>query len=298
MAIDLQQVRCFYAVYESGSFTAAAEALGITQPAVSHHIRRLEVQVGAPVFERTGKRVLLTPVGRRILEDVRQILAGLQRLDLRAAGGRDFVEARVACGVFPSLRPELLTHVVGAFHREYGEAELVIDEQGEPEIVQGVRLGRLDIGVFVSTGTAPSLHLTRLYDEELCLLVADGHRFAGRGEIELAELDGLDLILPARRYALRQIIDNALRAADISLGNVIEAGDGDAGRARLVPVLGATLAGISQVDDAPRGTSFVRLAGAPLVRSVYLGWREDRVPSPAAGALLEIFQREAERPAA
>ncbi|TAM73779.1 LysR family transcriptional regulator [bacterium] len=298
MAIDLQQVRCFNAVYESGSFTAAAEALGITQPAVSHHIRRLELQIGVPVFERTGKRVLLTPVGRRILEDIRQIISGLQRLELRAAGGRELMEARVACGVFPSLRNELLTGVLRAFQHEYGEAELVLDEQGEPEIAQGVRLGRLDIGVFPAAGAAASLHLARLYDEELCLLVADHHVLAGRGEVDLAELEGLDVVLPARRYALRQVVDSTFRAAGIELGTIIEGGGGDAGRARLVPVLGATLVGASSCEQIPGGTAMVRLAGAPLMRSVHVGWREDRIPSPAAGALLEIFQREAERLAA
>jgi len=299
MAIDLQQVRCFHAVYETGSFTAAAEALGITQPAVSHHIRRLELQVGAPVFERTGKRVLLTPLGRRIIEDVRQIILGLQRLDLRAAGGREMVEARVSCGVFPSLRSDLLAEVLRAFQREYGEVELVLDEQGEPEIVQGVRLGRLDLGVFPNVGASPSLHLTRLYDEELCLLVGERHPFAGRGEIELAELGGMKLLLPARRYALRQVVERALRAAQVEPGNVVEGGGGDAGRARLVPVLGATVVGLSLLgEEAPPGTVPVRLAGAPMTRSVHLGWREDRVPSPAAGLLLEIFQREAERLAA
>ncbi|TAM59633.1 LysR family transcriptional regulator [bacterium] len=298
MAIDLQQVRCFFAVYEAGGFTAAAEALGITQPAVSHHIRRLELQLGAPVFERTGKRVLLTPVGRRILEDVRQIIAGLQRLDLRAAGGREVVQARVACGVFPSLRSELLTGALRAFQSQYAEAELVLEEQGEPEIVQGVRLGRLDLGVFPAVGAAASLHLARLYDEELCLLVAGGHALAGRGEIDIAELEGLDIVLPARRYALRQVVDGVLRAVGIELGTIVEGGGGDAGRARLVPVLGATVVGTTYRADAQESAALVRLAGSPLTRSIYAGWRDDRVPSPAAGALLEILLREAERLAA
>ncbi|TAM89481.1 LysR family transcriptional regulator [bacterium] len=298
MAIDLQQVRCFNAVYESGSFTAAAEALGITQPAVSHHIRRLELQLGASVFERTGKRVLLTPLGRRILEDVRHIIAGLQRLDLRASGGRELAEARVACGVFPSLRNELLASVLRTFQRDYGAAELLLDEQGEPEIVQGVRLGRFDIGIFPAAGAAASLHLARLYDEELCLLVADHHALAGRDEVELAELAGLDVVLPARRYALRQVVDNVLRAANVELGTIVEGGGADDGRARLVPILGATLVGLSTCEQPPGGTALVRLAGSPLIRSIHAGWREDRVPSPGAGALLEIFLREAERLAA
>lgn len=213
--MDLRQLQALVAVDEHGTFSAAADALATVQSNVSTHIARLEKELGATLVDRSAGR--LTEEGQAVADRARRIEAELEAITSDVASMRHDVIGRVRVGIIGTtarwLVPRLLEEM-GARHPHV--ALEIVDATStslEPQLING----RLDLAVVNLPLPSPELTTTRLFDEDLLLFVPPDSPLAGKRKIDLAQLAEVDLFLPPRGTAFRDLIDEAAGAAGVTL---------------------------------------------------------------------------------
>ena len=237
--MTLRQFEVFLAVARARSFRRAAEALHLSQPALSQHVRELETELDARLFDRLGRAVHLTEAGRILgdhatrlfvtLSDARHAIAELQGLQR----GTLAIGASTTPGIY------VLPGVLGVFRKRYPVIEVTLQLGNSEQIHRLVRGGELDLGVIGDSGRRPAeASLAARVEDELVLVVGPAHAWARRRDIDPAELAGQPLLLREPGSATRQVTERTLAAAGVAYrpGMVLRPHRGDqaggAGRAR------------------------------------------------------------------
>ena len=153
MDLDPSHLRSLQAIVRYGGYHRAAEALHLTQPAISRHIRRLEEQLGEPLFVKRGRGVELTPFGERAAAELGEVVAAhdqaLARLS-RGAGSGPFT-----LGAIENLIDPILPNLIGTIRRELGDRQLQLRVDRSLELVQRVKAGEVDAAIVLDPGDAP-----------------------------------------------------------------------------------------------------------------------------------------------
>lgn len=191
--ITRQQIRQFLAVVDTGSFTRAADSIGVTQPSLSSGIRELEKDLGASLFERQRPFVRLTSAGNRLLPVARRISREFLRAEREttqaAPSNRPFV-----LGVIPSFPSCQLA----AGCKNWGPAQLTVKERDGARLRQELRQGQIDAAIVIrKRGESESLRFIDLFEEGYRMMIPIGHPLAGRQKVEVEEL--ADEVMIARR---------------------------------------------------------------------------------------------------
>lgn len=205
--MDLRQLEYFVRVAELGSFTRAALQLGVTQPALSKHLRLLEVELRQNLLTRNGRGATPTEAGKRLLEHGRGILhqVALAKEDLSSARGE--LSGLVSIGLPPSLSRLLTVPLTKAFQAELPMAKLRLTEGFSVQMLESLRLGNLDIAVMYNPSVAADLESTLLLAEALMLISASQAGIDLADSITLQAASRLPLIVPSRPNAFRQLLD-------------------------------------------------------------------------------------------
>ena len=191
--ISRQQIRQFLAVAESGNFTRAAEATGVTQPTLSSGIRELEKHVGAKLFERQRPAVRLTSAGNRLLPIARRIEREFRRAEIETAQASS-ARTSFILGVIPSVPTSILQEAVA----EYDAGTLVVREKDQQALYRELRSGAIDAALtFTRDGMDPSVKAISLWSDPYRLMLPSTHRLALRERVEAEEL--ADEVMIARR---------------------------------------------------------------------------------------------------
>lgn len=204
--MNLRDLRYLVALAEHRHFGRAAEACFVSQPTLSTQIRKLEEELELSLVERAPRKVMLTPAGREIAERARRVLADVEQLREIARRSRDPEAGTVRLGLFPTIGPYLLPHVVPGIRKRFPRLELLLVEEKTDEILHRLRDGRLDAGVLALPlpGHDEQLHIEPLFDEPFVLAVPEGHPFAKRATLPVSELVGQDLLLLEEGHCLRE----------------------------------------------------------------------------------------------
>lgn len=208
--MDLKQLEYFVRVAELGSFTRAAMALDVAQPALSRQVRLLEVELRQNLLVRNGRGAVPTEAGRLLLEHGRGILHQVERAREELGRVRGALAGRVAIGLPPSVARVLTVPLTRAFRQHLPEASLSISEALSVTMIDWLRTGRLDMAVLYNAPPIEEIASQPLEDEELLLVQA---RPAGLTEdppaapIELAEVARLPLVIPSRPNAIRMLVE-------------------------------------------------------------------------------------------
>jgi len=199
--MDTELLRVFREVARLGSFTAAAQALGYTQSAVSRQISVLEGEFGTPLFDRLPRGVRLTESGRGLLPHAEAILDRMTAAadDLRALSSLDYGRLRV--GAFPTADTALVPRAVAAFRRAHPGVLLSFGEGFVRDLVGRLRDGSLDVALVTSTvpGLLDGLDLRHVMDDQMFVAMRPSHPCAGQARVRLAELAGEDWIAGSSR---------------------------------------------------------------------------------------------------
>jgi len=210
--MNLRQLEYFVRVAELGSFTRAALALDVAQPALSRQVRLLEVQLRQNLLLRNGRGVTLTQAGALLLEHGRGILHQMARVQDALADVRGGVAGRVALGLPPTVARAWAVPLVHAFRKRLPQVQLSIAEGLSVSMQEALGHGRLDLAVLYNARPSAEWELAPLLREELVLVQA---RPPGLAEepllpLPLAELAQLPLIIPSRPNAIRMQVEMAL----------------------------------------------------------------------------------------
>ncbi|MER7719148.1 LysR family transcriptional regulator [Streptomyces flaveolus] len=188
--MEIRQLRHFMAVVTEGSFTAAARRELIVQSALSTSVRNLERELGADLFDRTGRRVVLTEAGRALLPQARALLAGAEEARQAVAAVTGLAVGRVAIGTIQTLTCVDLPAELATFHRRFPGVQVSVRDAPVGELAEALRAGELDLAYLVlDTGTLPEgLTPYASWEEELVLITAPGHPLAEAGRTLIKDL--------------------------------------------------------------------------------------------------------------
>ncbi len=301
--MDLRQLRTLAEVADRGSFSGAADALGISQPAVSQQIRALERDAGGRLLDRSGRRVELTERGALVLRYARRMLALSEEFQRDLDAGGDRLAGPLVVGSSTGLGEHVLPLLLGGFRQEHPGVTVSLRIEATATVIDRVLGRELELGVVGAARPHRALVYEPFLRDRVILAVPGGHRFAGR-TVELDELLREPLILMQSGAGVRTVIEEELRRAGVrprDLNVAMEMGLQESAKAaveagygvsflselaverelRLGTLATAEVAGI----DAARDFSTVRQAGHEPSRLVaaFLEW--SRRSLPAAGAV-------------
>jgi LysR family hydrogen peroxide-inducible transcriptional activator len=187
--MEIHQLEYLIAIAEEGSFTRAAERLLVAQPSLSQQIKKLEQEVGRPLFDRLPRGVVLTEAGYRLLEHARRVLSEMNDGKRRVAEVGDQVAGALTVGAIPTIAPFLLPAAVSAFLRRWPGVAFTVIEDVTAKLLDGLERGELDLAIMSSAEHLPTIHLETVATEPLLLVVAKGHRLARRREVVWADVE-------------------------------------------------------------------------------------------------------------
>jgi LysR family transcriptional regulator, regulator for metE and metH len=188
MDLDVRHLQLVAAVADVGSLTRAGDRLHLTQSALSHQLRDIESRLGAALFLRVGKRLVLTPAGERLLESARDVLERLERTerDIRQMG-RDragVLRLTTECYTCYHWLPPLLIR----YRRKFPRVEVRIDVAATGRPMEHLLAGKLDLAI-TSQETGDRRLVSRpVFDEELMVMTSRHHRFAGQAHVRLSDM--------------------------------------------------------------------------------------------------------------
>ncbi|MEV0029499.1 LysR family transcriptional regulator [Nocardia sp. NPDC050793] len=286
--MELQQLRYVVAVAETNSFTRAAERCLVVQSALSHQIARLERELGARLFERTSRRVRLTPAGAAFLPAARQCLDAAERAAAEVAAAVGEVRGRLAVGLIPTVAAVDVPGALREFRRRHPHVRICLRVGASEDLVEQVAQGAIDVAFLgLPTTSRPRGVATReLARDRLVAVVAPDHPLAGESTVDLRRLSSEVFVdLPAGTAGRAQS-DQAFAAAGLDRDVAFEVTTAD----YITRLVGEDLCvAMLPAAYAPQLTGVVTLAidDAP-ARVEYVVWnRFSR--TPAATAFLAII---------
>jgi len=205
--LEFRHLRYFLAVAEAGSFSRAADRLGISQPSVSQQMRDLEANLRVALFQRRGKRILLTPRGLIFQEHARVILRQLENFlqELNSEPGQ--LRGALHLGVVPVLNVPLVPHLMGLFTADHPGISVIIEEISSTEIETALEEGRMDVGLGFLTRHSPNLRYECLCKDQFALIVSEKHPWARRRMLPFAELHQQRVLQLSDTFVMRRMID-------------------------------------------------------------------------------------------
>ena len=279
--MNLRDLSYLVALADHRHFGRAAEASFVSQPTLSTQIRKLERELGVELVERNPRNVLLTHAGAQVVERARVLLREADDIRAIAKRAQDPESGSLRLGIFPTLGPYLLPHVIPLVHERFPNLELLLVEDKTEAILTGLRDGTLDAAVLAQPVADNGLRHEMLFSEDFVLAVPARSELAqDRDPVDMGELADLDLLLLEEGHCLR---DQALAVCRLSgagerrgfratsletLRQMVGAGVG----ATLLPTL-AVAPPVPPFDDV-----VLRRFAAPAPhRDVALFWRETSV---------------------
>lgn len=203
--MNLRDLEYLVAVAEHRHFGHAAEACHVSQPTLSMQIKKLERDLGVELFERTPRQVLLTAAGEAIVVHARAALREADTIRHLARLTNDPESGSVRIGLFPTLGPYLLPHVVPEIHARFPSLELLLVEEKTEVVLDRLRSGELDVGLLAQPVVDDRFESVDLFDEDFVLAVPTGHPFAdGDARVSTDVLAGERLLLLEDGHCLRE----------------------------------------------------------------------------------------------
>ena len=296
--MTLRELEYLVALADHRNFRRAAEVCNVSQPTLSTQIRKLEEDLGVALIERAPRRILLTPAGEEAVARARTILTEATQLREAAARHRHPGAGRLRLGVFPTLGPYLLPHVVPRLMARYPDLELRLTEEKSALLRRRLIEGQLDAALLALPVEEPQLDGSVLFDEPFYLAVPPRHPLAREASVTPDTISDQHLMLLEEGHCLR---DQALEVCRLSgageqvglrgtsletLRQMVMAGAG-------ITLLPALAAQAPATGGAPLGILPFRSGG--FLRRIGLFWRRSTPMTELIEATAQLISHEANR---
>ena len=271
--MELRHLRYFVALAETLSFTRAAGRVHVTQSTLSHQIRQLEEEVGRPLFDRIGKKVVTTEAGELFLgfaaRALKEVDLGLAML--KPGGGG--LTGQVRIGATHTFNIGLIPECVALFLARHPTVQVRVEELPADQIGAKLHAGELDIGIAYRPNGPTDLWFEPLYNEEMVLVVSDAHPLAGRKRIRMVELHQQRLVLMPDYFATRTLLEECFKASGAEPLVVAE-------MSTIAPMLGLVLrmqigaiVAVNAVPAAMSGLQMIPIESPTPIRTPGILWR-------------------------
>ncbi|MEO7166611.1 MAG: LysR substrate-binding domain-containing protein [Spartobacteria bacterium] len=209
--LEIRHLRYFLAVAEAGSFSRAADRLGISQPNISQQMRDLETTLRVSLFQRRGKRIFLTSSGQILEEYARSILRQIESCLQEVSVAPGEMRGSLHLGVVPILNVALMPQLLGMFASTHPAVSLNVEEISSTEIETALEEGRMDVGLGFLTRHSPNLRYERLCTDQFALIVHSSHRWARRRVVDVSELHQERILQLPDTFVMRRMTDAICR---------------------------------------------------------------------------------------
>lgn len=279
--MEWQQLEYFQVVARTEHFTRAAEQLALSQPALSRAIARLESELGAPLFERQGRRVRLTRYGRAFLARAEQALQAIEegRREISDMVGPE--HGIVALAFLKTLGARVLPEAISDFHRQHPDVTFQLTQNHSLALLDLLAEGAADLALFAAPVERTGVHWEPVFSEELLAVVAPRHRLATRESVALAELADEPLILLKAGYSMRRVTDALVRQVGFAPRIAFEGEDAATVTGLATAGLGVGFVPVLAAAERP-DARYLRISEPRAERVIALAWMEGRYLSAAA----------------
>ncbi len=297
--MELRQLHYFVVLAHRLHFTKAAEELAIAQPALSQQIQALERELGVRLFERTPRRIRLTPAGQGLLVHAERVLADVEALSTEMAAYAGLHRGCLHIGLHQTLGASWLSGLLARFHGRYRGIEMVLHEGVTEPMLERLEEGKLDViwmhtigTLFPKTALSKQIETRAVLTEAVFLGAGPHHRLAGRKQISWDSLQAEAFVLFQPGSGLRQIVMHLAHQAGFLPQVIFESGDMSMIRALVSEGMG--IAAFPQSVIAAPGRSLVPLDLLPALppRTVQLAWHRQRASTPSIQAFLDFVQED------
>ena len=257
--MEIRQLRAFVAIAESGTFTAAAARVHVTQAAISMQIRQLEKEIGARVFVRAPRHVILTEAGEHLLHRARQILrehdAALEEIAELAGAERGRLRIGSASAM---VLTDQLPRILKELRKQHPSAEISVTSGTSEALVEQIVAGELDIAFVSLPVDVRGIQTDRLSEDQLVAIASPRHKLAKQKTISAYTLAGEKLILGERGGNTRRLIDQFFAQAGVSLKVAMELSRQAAIRRMVEEDMGVGIVPLQSVKDEVESGKLVR----------------------------------------
>jgi LysR family hydrogen peroxide-inducible transcriptional activator len=265
--MELHQLRYFCAVADSGSFSRAAEQSHVSQPSLSQQILKLEDELGARLFDRLGRSVRLTDLGKTFLPRARAVLRELEAARGDVVERKDSIGGPICVGVIPTIAPYFMPPRLTLFSRQFPQAKLTVIEEITPVLLERLRAGTVDVAILALPIRGHEFETFPLLTEHLFAALPKKHKYARRGSLPLKDLRAEPFLLLRDGHCFRDTAVAACDRARLHPQIVFESGQFSS----ILSMVGAGM-GVSIVPEMAMEKSpncrYVRIADPQATRTV------------------------------
>lgn len=281
------KLRAFLAVARHGSFSAAARALGLSQPTLTTQVQALERQHQVELFHRRGHRIELSGVGEQLLPIARQLAAlEVDAYNLLHDSG-ELNRGQLKLG---AVGPFHVIEMVDAYRRKFPNIDVSIRMGNSAEVLSDLERYVIDIGVLARFHDGPGYSMLRYARHAIILFVAAGHPFASRASVALEELEGQPLLQREEGSSTRRALEAALAQAGVSVRRAMEIGSREALREAVARGMG--IGSVSEAEFIPDARfRAVRITGDPAFTETYLYGLAERRESRLLQSFFEVAEQ-------
>ena len=289
--MDLRQLEVFAQVATLGSFSRAAEALHLSQPTVSEHIRALEEELGLRLLDRLGRGAAVTRAGELLLDYAQRILVLHREARQALAGFQGRMSGELLVGASTIPGEYILPVLIGRFREKYPEISITLLIGDSQDVIDWVAAGRVELGVAGSRPPNRPVEYHELAPDEEVVIVAPAHAWFGRKQVTLDELAEEPIIVRERGSGTRAALEAALADAGRTLEHfriVAEMGSTQAVKQAVKAGVGVSLVSRLAVEEECRlGTlGSLKVKDLRVPRAFHVVTRKDSTRSPLA----EVFR--------
>lgn len=274
--MNLRALQYFVKLADLRHFSKAAEACFVSQPTLSTQIKKLEEELGVQLVERAPKMIMLTPVGEEIADRARLVLNDIEQIRVVARRSSNPADGVLRLGLFPTLAPYFLPHVVPSVRERYPNLRLQLAEEKTEEILHMLRRGQLDAGVLALPVSGEGMEMEVLFEEPFVLALPGGHPLVEHPSVSMDDLRGAELLLLEEGHCLREHALEVCALADAHERVDFHATSMETLRQMVAADVGITLMPLLAVKPPIATTPNVvlrRFAGKAPSRTIAMVWR-------------------------
>jgi|SRR5438128_1285040 len=290
--MELHQLRYFCAVADTGSFSRAAEQSHVSQPSLSQQILKLEDELGARLFDRLGRSVRLTELGKTFLPRARAVLRELEAARGDVVERKDSVAGSVTVGAIPTVAPYLLPRVLASFSRKFPQVQLTVIEEITPVLLDRLRASAVDLAVLALPIRGHEFESTPLLTEPLFAVLPQKHKLARRRSISLKDVRKEPFLLLRDGHCFRENAVAACDRARVHPQVIFESGQFSS----LLSMVGAGM-GVSLIPqmamDKKSGCRYVSISDPEATRTIGAVTLRGRSLTRASLSFLSLLQKSA-----
>lgn len=287
----LQQLRLFEAVASHGSYTRAAEAIHLTQPAISIQIKRLEETLGVSLFEQMGKKIYLTAAGKELYATCRDIFGRLGTFEGRLDELRGEVAGPLNLAAVTTAK-YFLPHYLGAFLRRYPKVVPQLKVSNRARIIERMEANEDDIYILATLPERLDIEAHPFLKDELVIFAHPKHPLAGKKNIPLEKVLGERIIAREAGSGIRMTFERLLAENGLHLEPYMELGSGEAIKQAVMSGIGiAVLSTFSlKLELESKRLAVLDVKGMPVRRNWYAVHRRGKHLTPTALRFIEFLQ--------